>query len=180
MLNVALWIVQALLAGVFTLTGSVKLVLPREVLERRMHWAAAWPRGRIKLLGLAEVAGALGLVVPAATSVGPVLTPIAALCLAVLMVGAVGTHRRLGESVVPAVVIGALCLVVGAARLQLSSPVSPRPELSQRVPALIVGGGAGLTASMRLVLPEPKLCAIAADGVIDMAEQRHVVEGANA
>ena len=131
MLNVALWVVQGLLAGVFTLTGTAKLVLPREVLEKRMHWAAAWPRWRIKLLGLAEVVGAVGLVVPAATGVAPVLTPIAALCLAVLMVGAVGTHRRLGESIVPAVVIGALCLVVGAARLQRSAPVSPRPELSQ-------------------------------------------------
>ena len=100
MLNVALWIVQGLLAGVFTLTGTTKLVLPREVLEKRMHWAATWPPWCIKLLGLAEVAGAVGLVVPAATGVAPVLTPIAALCLAVLMVGAVGTHRRLGESVV--------------------------------------------------------------------------------
>jgi DoxX-like family len=131
MLNVALWVVQGLLAGVFLLTGTPKLVLPREVLEKRMDWAAAWPPWRIKLLGLAEVAGAVGLVVPAAMGVAPVLTPIAALCLTVLMVGAVGTHRRLGESAVPAVVIGALCLVVGAARLQLPAPVSPRPEPSQ-------------------------------------------------
>ena len=131
MLNVALWVVQGLLAGVFLLTGTPKLVLPREVLEKRMDWAAAWPRWRIKLLGLAEVAGAVGLVVPAAMGVAPVLTPIAALCLTVLMVGAVGTHRRLGESAVPAVVIGTLCLVVGAARLQLPAPVSPRPEPSQ-------------------------------------------------
>jgi hypothetical protein len=119
MMNVALWVVQGLLAGVFLLTGTTKLVLPREVLEKRMHWAAAWLRWRIKLLGLAEVAGAVGLVVPAAMGVAPVLTPIAALCLAVLMVGAVGTHRRFRESAVPAVVIGALCLVIGAARLQL-------------------------------------------------------------
>jgi DoxX-like family len=128
MLNVALWVVQGLLAGVFLLTGTTKLVLPREVLEKRMHWAAAWPRWRIKLLGLAEVAGAVGLVVPAAMGVAPVLSPVAALCLAVLMLGAAGTHRRLGESVVPPLLVGALCLVVGAARLQLPAPVSPRPS----------------------------------------------------
>ncbi|HZX43426.1 MAG TPA: DoxX family protein [Myxococcaceae bacterium] len=126
MLNVALWIVLGLLAGVFTLTGTAKLVLPREVLEKRMHWAATWPRWRIKLLGLAEVAGAVGLVVPAATGVAPVLTPIAALCLALLMVGAAGTHRRLGESVFPPLLVGVLCLVVGAARLQLPAPASSR------------------------------------------------------
>jgi hypothetical protein len=132
MLNVALWVVQGLLAGVFLLTGTTKLVLPREVLEKRMHWAAAWPRRRIRLLGLAEVAGAVGLVVPTAMGVAPVLSPIASLCLAVLMLGAAGTHRRLGESVVPPVVVGALCLVVGAARLQVPAAVSPRPSQEEK------------------------------------------------
>jgi hypothetical protein len=132
MLNVALWVIQGLLAGVFLLTGTPKLVVPREVLEKRMHWAAAWPRWRIKLLGLAEVAGAVGLVVPAAMGVAPVLSPVAALCLAVLMLGAAGTHRRLGESVVPPLLVGALCLVVGAARLQLPAPVSPRPSQEEK------------------------------------------------
>jgi hypothetical protein len=94
-----------------------------------MHWAPSWPRWRIKMLGLAEAAGALGLVVPAATGVAPILSPIAALCLAVLMLGAAGTHRRLGESVVPALLVGALCLVVGAARLQ---PACSRLTVSLR------------------------------------------------
>ena len=112
MLNSALSIAQGLLAGVFTLAGGVKLLLPRDTLEKRMHWAASWPRGRVKLLGLAEVLGALGVVVPGTTGIAPVLTPVAALCLAVLMVGAVQTHRRLGERVFPAVIVGALCLLV--------------------------------------------------------------------
>ena len=154
MLNVALWVVQGLLAGMFLLTGTTKLVLPREVLEKRMHWAPSWPRWRIKLLGLAEVAGALGLVVPAATGVAPLLSPIAALCLAVLMLGAAATHRRLGESVVPALVVGALCLVVGAARLQLPAAVTKSQRL---VPVPIAGGGgAGLTASMLRWEPHPR------------------------
>jgi len=82
-----------------------------------MHWAASWPSGRIKLLGLAELAGAVGLVAPVATGVAPVLTPIAALCLAVLMTGAVRTHQRLREPVVPPLVIGFLCVAVAAGRL---------------------------------------------------------------
>jgi uncharacterized membrane protein len=112
MLNSTLFIAQGLLAGVFTLTGAVKLLVPREKLQRRMHWAASWPRGRIKLLGLAEVLGAIGLVVPSGTGIAPLLTPLAALCLAILMVGAIETHRRLGERVLPAVIVGALCLLV--------------------------------------------------------------------
>lgn len=112
MLNSALFIAQGLLAGMFMLAGGVKLLLPREMLQKRMHWAASWPRGGVKLLGLAEVLGALGLVVPSTTGIAPVLTPVAALCLAVLMAGAVGTHRRLGERFLPAVIVGALCLLV--------------------------------------------------------------------
>jgi uncharacterized membrane protein len=112
MLNSALFIAQGLLAGVFTLAGGLKLLLPRDMVQKRMHWAASWPRGRVKLLGLAEVLGALGLVLPSTTGVAPVLTPVAALCLAVLMVGAIETHRRLGERLLPAVIVGALCLLV--------------------------------------------------------------------
>lgn len=116
-MNTALWVGQGFVALIVALTGTAKLVLAREQLARRMHWAAEWPRGRIKLLGLAEVAGALGLVLPMATGIAPVLTPIAALCLAALMAGAIHTHRRLGESFLPALLVGAVCLGVAAGRL---------------------------------------------------------------
>jgi hypothetical protein len=79
-----------------------------------MHWTATWPPGRIKLLGLAEVAGAIGLIVPGALHVLPALTPIAALCLAMLMLGAVQTHRRFHESVVPPLVLLVVCVAVAA------------------------------------------------------------------
>jgi hypothetical protein len=113
---VVLWVLQGLVAVGIALTGTVKLALPRERLATRMHWAAAWPRWRIKLLGLAEVVGAVGLIVPAATGIAPVLTPVAAVCLAVLMAGAIQTHRQLGEGAAPAVVLLLLCLAIAAAR----------------------------------------------------------------
>lgn len=115
-MNTALWIVQGFVALVVAITGSSKVVLPREKLARHMHWAASWPRERIKLLGLAEVAGAVGLVIPMATGIAPALTPIAAVCLAVLMAGAIQTHRRLGESFAPATLVGVLCLGIAAGR----------------------------------------------------------------
>ena len=117
MLNTALWISQGFVGLVVMLTGLTKLILPREQLAKRMHWAKAWPRGRIKLLGLAEAAGALGLVLPAATGIAPLLTPLAAACLGVLMIGAVRTHRRLGEGFVPAAILGTLCIVIAAGRI---------------------------------------------------------------
>ncbi len=121
MLDLTLTIVQGLAATVFTLTGAAKLIVPREALAPRMHWASSWPRGRIKLLGLAEVAGAAGLVAPRAVGLAPALTPIAAVCLAILMAGAVHTHRRLGERWLPAAFIGALCIGIAAGRLALGA-----------------------------------------------------------
>jgi hypothetical protein len=122
MLNASLWIAQGFVALVLALAGTMKVVVAREALAKRMHWAAAWPRWRVRLLGLAEVAGAVGLVAPQATGIAPVLTPVAASCVAVLMVGASRTHQRLGEGVLPAVVIGGLCLGIAAGRLLLGAP----------------------------------------------------------
>ena len=113
MLNNALFIAEGLLAGVFTLAGGVKLLVPRATLQKKMHWAPSWPRWRIKLLGLAEALGGLALVLPGAAGLVPFLTPVAAVCLAVLMAGAIATHRRLGERFLPAAIVGALCLFVG-------------------------------------------------------------------
>ena len=118
-MTAALWSAQGFAALVFFLTGALKLVTPKERLAEDLRWAATWPAGRIKLLGLAEVAGAIGLVLPAALHVAPALTPIAAACLAVLMLGAVQTHRRLHESFVPALVLALVCMGIAAGRFRL-------------------------------------------------------------
>ena len=111
---IALWVAQGIVALLFLLTGTLKMVTPKEKLVVKMHWAATWPPGRIKLLGLAELAGALGLVLPAALHIAPLLTPIAAVCLAVLMLGAVQTHRRLHESFIPALALAIVCVAIAA------------------------------------------------------------------
>jgi DoxX-like family len=120
-MNIALWVAQGFAALVFFLTGALKVVAPREKLAEKMHWATTWPPGRIKLLGLAEVAGAIGLVLPAALHIAPVLTPVAAVCLAVLMLGAVQTHRRFHESFVPALVLVLVCVAIAAGRLRFGA-----------------------------------------------------------
>ena len=120
-MTITLFIARGLIALVFFLTGVLKVVTPKERLVHKMHWAATWPPGRIKLLGLAEVAGALGLVLRAALHIAPVLTPIAAACLALLMLGAVQTHRRLHESFVPALVLALICGAIAAGRFRLGA-----------------------------------------------------------
>ncbi len=112
----ALWAAQIFVAMVFTVTGGLKVLVPREKLATKMHWASEWTDARVKLLGVAEVLGAVGLIAPLASGVAPFLTPLAALCLALLLVGAVYTHRRLGEGYAPAVLVLALCLVIAVGR----------------------------------------------------------------
>jgi hypothetical protein len=116
-MNVALWIVQGVLAVVFLVTGAIKVITARAVLTRRMGWANDFSSVQIKLLGVLEVCGAVGLVAPGLAHVGPVLTPAAALCLAVLMGGAASVHLRRHEPPTPPVVLAVLALFVAAGRL---------------------------------------------------------------
>jgi DoxX-like family len=115
-MNLALWIAQFLLSVAVLATGVAKLVIPKEKLVTKMKWADSWPSGRVKLLGAAEALGAIGVVVPWLTGIAPVLTPVAASCLLVLMGGAVKTHLDLKESPVPPIIVGALCVFVALGR----------------------------------------------------------------
>ena len=115
-MSIALWVAQGFAALVFLMTGALKVVTPKDKLATKMHWAATWPAHRIKLLGLAEIAGAFGLVLPGVLHIAPILTPIAAVCLAVLMLGAVQTHRKLHENAAPAIVLVFVCVAIAAAR----------------------------------------------------------------
>jgi len=119
-MHFALWIVQGLLAFAMVMAGAFKVVTPREKLAEKMHWARTWTDLNVKLLGLAEVLGGVGLIVPAVTGILPVLTPVAAVCLAILMGGAVKTHVDLKEPAAPPTVLGALCLFVAVGRFALA------------------------------------------------------------
>ena len=83
-LNVALWSVQGLLAALFLFTGSMKLLMPAEMLEAQ----TPLPIELVRFIGMCEVAGALGMLLPGLLRIRPALTPLAAACLAVLMVAA--------------------------------------------------------------------------------------------
>ncbi len=85
-LNRVLWTVQALLALLFLFAGSVKLILPIEALTKEMQLPGLF----LRFIGAAEVLGALGLILPGVLRVRPRLTPLAALGLIVIMIGATG------------------------------------------------------------------------------------------
>ena len=107
------WILQILLGLAFIFAGGIKLAQPRtQLIENGMAWATDFSDTQVRLIGAAEVAGGIGVIVPAATGIAPILTPTAALGLAVVMGGAVATHLRRGEPVVAPVILGALSLLV--------------------------------------------------------------------
>jgi len=83
-MNVALWVVQGLLAALFLFAGGAKLVLPLD----QMAGPVALPGWFLRFLGVAEVLGALGLVLPGLLGIRPGLTPLAAAGLVIIMIGA--------------------------------------------------------------------------------------------
>lgn len=126
-LNLALWSGQILLAALFGMAGSMKLLSPVATLAQSLPWVAQAPELLVRFIGLSEVAGALGLILPAATRIQPRLTPLAALGLSVVMVLASLFHLSRGEVAalpVNLVLLGvSLALAWGRYRLL---PVSPR------------------------------------------------------
>jgi hypothetical protein len=82
--NRVLWIVQGLLALLFAFGGVVKLTMPLDELVAQ----SGMPGPFILFIGVAEVLGAIGLIVPSITRVRPGLTPLAAACLTIIMIGA--------------------------------------------------------------------------------------------
>jgi uncharacterized membrane protein YphA (DoxX/SURF4 family) len=96
-MNIVLWIIASLLAAVFLLAGVTKLTQPKEKLATMMTWTKDHSAGRVKTLGTLEFLAAIGLILPAALNIVPVLVPLAALGLVVVMIGAVFTHARRNE-----------------------------------------------------------------------------------
>jgi uncharacterized membrane protein len=96
-MNVFLWIVQAVLAAMFGMAGVMKATQPKGKLQPRLPWVEDFSAGTVRFIGVVELLGALGLILPAATGIAPILTPVAATGLAVVMVLAAATHIRRKE-----------------------------------------------------------------------------------
>jgi uncharacterized membrane protein len=95
-MDVVLWIVQVILALLFLRLGVTHAMRP-ESMRERIPWMWAVPREGMLVIGILDILGGIGLILPAATRVLPWLTPLGALCLAILMVFAIVFHARRGE-----------------------------------------------------------------------------------
>ena len=96
-LNIALWVAQVLLFAAFAMAGTMKLTTPIWEMAQSAAWVSDMP-GLVRFIGLSEIAGAMGVLLPSLTRIKPALTPIAALGLVTVMTLAVGYHLTHNEA----------------------------------------------------------------------------------
>jgi len=117
-MNVALWIIQGLLAALFLFAGGMKLITPIEEMTRQI----AMPGWFLRFIGVAEMLGALGLIFPWLLRIRAKLTPLAAAGLTVIMIGATVITLSMGEMLMALVPFATalLCLFVAYGRWRLT------------------------------------------------------------
>jgi len=122
-MNIALWIVQGLLAALFLWAGGFKLVAPVEEMTKQMPLPGLF----LRFIALCEVLGALGLILPGLLRIRPGLTPLAAAGLAIIMIGATVVTLMTGDiamALIP-LVVGILAAFVAYGRWRLA-PLSAK------------------------------------------------------
>lgn len=126
-LHLGLWVVQGLLGALFLAVGTMKATQPIAVLVDMLGWPAAVPAALVRVIGVAEFLGGLGLILPAATRVKPMLTPLAGVGLAMVTLLAAVFHisrGELGALPIP-LVLGGLAAFVAWGR-GVRAPIAPR------------------------------------------------------
>lgn len=100
-MNLTLWIAAGLLTVAYLVAGASKLIIPKEkiaAITPSARWVEDFNAGTVKAIGALEVLAAAGLVLPATLDIAPVLVPLAAVGLVLLMTGAVITRLRRHEA----------------------------------------------------------------------------------
>lgn len=125
-LHITLWIAQVLLAIGFGLAGFMKVTAPIEQLEQSgMTFVNDYGAGMVRFIGISEILGALGLILPAALRIKPILTPIAAVGLSIIMILATIYHISNYEPIVGALVFLALTSFIAWGRFS-KAPIQPK------------------------------------------------------
>ena len=122
-----LWVLQVLLACFFVMVGYSHALAPLAQVSQEAVWMQHVPRALSLFIGYAELAGGLGLIIPAATRIAPWLTPLAALGLATIMILAIVFHMVRGEASVVGIqaLLAALALFIAWGRWR-KAPISAR------------------------------------------------------
>jgi uncharacterized membrane protein YphA (DoxX/SURF4 family) len=116
--NIATWVAQVILALLFGMAGVFKTFTPMAELATKIPWTAEVPAMLVRFIGVSELLGAIGILLPAALRIRPRLTPLAAAGLALVMALAILFHLARGEAQVIGfpIVLGALAAFVAWSR----------------------------------------------------------------
>jgi uncharacterized membrane protein YphA (DoxX/SURF4 family) len=124
-LNVLLWVLQILLAMLFTFSGVMKFIMPVEEMTKQI----SLPGWFLHFIGVAEILGAIGLVLPGVLRIRAGLTPLAAVGLVVIMIGATAVNLKTGQrgAALTTVVVGLLLVFLAYKRWRMV----PHAQLSR-------------------------------------------------
>jgi len=120
-MKVAYWVIAGLLAAIYGFGGLKKLVQSQDQLRPMMGWVDAMPMSRVRMIGLVEVLGAVGVIVPALTGVAPGVAVAAAIGLALIQIGAFRLHLSRHE--LTDLPLNSVLLVLAAAAAWLGASV---------------------------------------------------------
>lgn len=125
--HIVLWIAQGLLATIFIMAGLTKVTQPMEVLTELMPWAGDLPMALLRFIGISEVLGSLGLILPSLFRIKPYLTVWAAIGLIAIMVLSVIFHIARGEypSLGFNIVLTGIAYFIAWGRVKMA-PIRPR------------------------------------------------------
>ena len=120
-MNIVFWILQVLVALAFLAAGAMKTFSPISSLSKNMSWTAQMPAIFVRLIGICEILGGLGLVLPPLFHILPWLTVAAAVGLAIIMIGAVIFHiaRKEMPNVAPSAVLLILAILIIVGRVAI-------------------------------------------------------------
>ena len=114
-----IWILKGVIELVFTFTGINKIFLPKaRLLDKGMKGLIDIDEKKIKVTGLLEVLGALGLILPTLFNTYPVLSAISALCLSLTMIVAGWINHKLKLPIIPNIVIFIICILIAYLELK--------------------------------------------------------------
>lgn len=114
-MNIVLWILQVLVAVAFLFTGFRKVLQPERAAGRMgLEWIPVTTRNLMLFIGASEILGGLGLILPTLTGILPWLTPLAAVCLGVVMLMALGfnvMHGKLMQSTSNVILLALVAII---------------------------------------------------------------------
>lgn len=118
-LHIGLWVVQVLLALAFGMAGFMKVSMPMaDLAAKGMGFVNHTPETMVRFIGIAELLGAVGLILPSALRIKPILTPLAAVGIAIIMLLAIREHLSQNEPIVANVILFSLASIVAWGRFK--------------------------------------------------------------